>query len=114
MSLSKIDGGMASYLFAAAAAATLLGIAVAYQQANQLEEQKGNKADGPALGRGATIRDRSEGKKVGKEVNLLNRKKTKIIQDDDLIDEEDDDVEPTDVQEVLALELKRHKSRQKK
>ena len=55
-------------------------------------------------------RDRSGGKKVGKEVNLLQRRVTKVIVEEP---EEDED-EPINIQEMLAVELKRQKSQQKK
>jgi len=55
-------------------------------------------------------RDRSGGKKVGKEVNLLQRRVTKVIEEEPDEDEE----EPINIQEMLALELKRQKSQQKR
>jgi hypothetical protein len=67
----------------------------------------------PPLTKSVTHRDKSGGKRVGKEVNLLQRKMTKVISShhDDDDEEADDDV---DVSELLALELKRHKAKQQK
>ncbi len=43
---------------------------------------------------------------MGKQVNLLQRKVTKVISEEP----EEEEEEPVNIQEMLALELKRHKS----
>ena len=84
-------------MLGAAAGVTALGALIAY-----LASSGSNKA----CEEKTSHRDRSEGKKVGKQVNLLQRKVTKVISEEP----EEEEEEPVNIQEMLALELKRHKS----
>ena len=65
--------------------ASLLGIFIAYQTA-KIQNKSGEENKESST---AKLRDRSGGKKVGKEVNLFQRKITKVISEDNASLEEE-------------------------
>ena len=86
--------------------ASLLGILIAYQSAKS--QNKTNEEDKEVST--PKLRDRSGGKKVGKEVNLFQRKITKVISEDNPSLEEEtgrnEAYNEKDFKEMLEMELK--------
>ena len=109
MSISKIEPSSLTpgQALGFVAGASALGALIAYLAAKNVHSGDDSSP------KKVSVRDRSEGKKVGKQVNLLGRRQTKVIEADE-IEELEDSKQQQSIQELLSIELKRHKSQQKK